>query len=382
MPDRTLPAAEGGRRSSDAADGAGLHLRARRLPALAQSPDDQRHGGEPRGAGAAAMRVLRARGAQPDPSTVERVRTGLNPELAHPRHRPDHVRRPQQALRPGGGGRARAYGRQGLPARSFRATCGSRKRRRTASRRCSTTSNAPAARPICGSPARSSSASARSAPPDPGVSTRMATEPRQAPGPRPRCAFCIHSAGERALRGACRRRRSRRNRCTPDGFPRSYPPQSPQSPHASSAADELEDLAASIRAHGIVQPIVVRRRSGSEASGAEATRSSPASGAGAPRRSPGCTTCPITILDVSDKQALELAIVENVQRSRPQPDRGSEGLPGADRGILLYAGGPRRRRSARAASMSRTRCGSCACPTRSSPCWNPASFPPVMDAPF
>ena len=50
-----------------------------------------------------------------------------------------------------------------------------------------------------------------------------------------------------------------------------------------------------------------------------ATRSSPASGAGGRRSAPGCTTCRSLIHDVSDREALELAIVENVQRADLNP---------------------------------------------------------------
>ncbi len=45
------------------------------------------------------------------------------------------------------------------------------------------------------------------------------------------------------------------------------------------------------------------------------TRSSPASGAGARRSAPGCTTRRSILVEADDKQALELAIVENVQRA-------------------------------------------------------------------
>ena len=46
--------------------------------------------------------------------TVEQVKTTLNPELTHPRHRADDVRRAQQSLQPGGRRRARIHGPQGL----------------------------------------------------------------------------------------------------------------------------------------------------------------------------------------------------------------------------------------------------------------------------
>ena len=44
--------------------------------------------------------------------TVEQVKTTLNPELTHPRHRADDVRRAQQPVQPGGRRRARVHGRK------------------------------------------------------------------------------------------------------------------------------------------------------------------------------------------------------------------------------------------------------------------------------
>ena len=52
-----------------------------------------------------------------------------------------------------------------------------------------------------------------------------------------------------------------------------------------------------------------RRRS------ATSTRSSPASGAGGRRSGPACTTCRSSSTTSSDREALELAIIENVQRA-------------------------------------------------------------------
>ncbi len=48
-------------------------------------------------------------------------------------------------------------------------------------------------------------------------------------------------------------------------------------------------------------------------------RSSPASAAGARRSAPGLHEVPVVVHDVSDKEALELAIIENVQRSDLNP---------------------------------------------------------------
>ena len=61
-----FPAAQGGVGAADGAARDGLQLHPRRLSAVAQSSHHQRHGREPRGARAAAMRVLRARGSEPN----------------------------------------------------------------------------------------------------------------------------------------------------------------------------------------------------------------------------------------------------------------------------------------------------------------------------
>ena len=81
-------------------------------------------------------------------------------------------------------------------------------------------------------------------------------------------------------------------RVAADGGRRTLPiefiDRNPRNPRRDFREEDLEELAASLKAHGIVQPIVVRPVAGIDAS---ATRSSPASGAGARRSAPGCTTC-------------------------------------------------------------------------------------------
>jgi hypothetical protein len=60
---------------------------------------------------------------------------------------------------------------------------------------------------------------------------------------------------------------------------------------------KLEDLARSIKANGVIQPIVVRA-SRARWAGASAIRSSPASAAGAPRSRRQLTQVPIVVKDV------------------------------------------------------------------------------------
>ena len=79
--------------------------------------------------------------------------------------------------------------------------------------------------------------------------------------------------------------------------------------------DELEDLSRSIKEHGIVQPILVRSVEGT----GNGDNASFEIIAGERRwraaQLAGLHEVPIIIRDVDDRQALELAIIENVQRA-------------------------------------------------------------------
>jgi ParB family chromosome partitioning protein len=85
----------------------------------------------------------------------------------------------------------------------------------------------------------------------------------------------------------------------------------PHNPRKAFAADELEQLAASIREKGIVQPILVRPAPGIPdayeiIAGERRWRAA---------QKAGLHDVPVVVHEVSDKEALELAIVENVQRA-------------------------------------------------------------------
>ncbi|WP_011582780.1 MULTISPECIES: ParB/RepB/Spo0J family partition protein [Chelativorans] len=88
----------------------------------------------------------------------------------------------------------------------------------------------------------------------------------------------------------------------------------PRNPRRNFAEGDLAELAHSIREHGIVQPVVVRP--------------APAAGryeiiAGERRwraaQKAGLTEIPVIIREVDDRAALELAIIENVQRADLNP---------------------------------------------------------------
>lgn len=92
----------------------------------------------------------------------------------------------------------------------------------------------------------------------------------------------------------------------------------PNNPRRSFAAGDLEDLTRSVREKGIVQPILVRPQPGQPISdnryeiiaGERRWRAA---------QQAGLHEIPVLIQSVSDKEALELAIVENVQRSDLNP---------------------------------------------------------------
>ena len=89
----------------------------------------------------------------------------------------------------------------------------------------------------------------------------------------------------------------------------------PRNPRREFAEDLLEDLVQSIRTHGLVQPIVVRPEP------ANPNRFEIIAGERRWRAAQraGLNEVPVVIRQVDDRQALEIAIVENVQRSDLNP---------------------------------------------------------------
>ena len=84
----------------------------------------------------------------------------------------------------------------------------------------------------------------------------------------------------------------------------------PRNPRKSFGAADLDDLTASVREKGVVQPILVRPVEGAVDSyeivaGERRWRAA---------QKAGLHEVPVVVRDLSDKEALELAIVENVQR--------------------------------------------------------------------
>ena len=84
----------------------------------------------------------------------------------------------------------------------------------------------------------------------------------------------------------------------------------PRNPRRHFAAAELEELAASIKERGVIQPIAVRPAPG--ATGMFEIIAGERRWRAAQRA--GIHDVPVVVLEVSDAEALELAIIENVQR--------------------------------------------------------------------
>src|ERR1700677_3091024 len=81
----------------------------------------------------------------------------------------------------------------------------------------------------------------------------------------------------------------------------------PQQPRTVFQPDRLEELAASIRVNGIIQPLIVRRHGEGYQIIAGERRWRAAQLA-------GLTEVPVVVQDVADPQMLELALIENIQR--------------------------------------------------------------------
>jgi ParB family chromosome partitioning protein len=89
----------------------------------------------------------------------------------------------------------------------------------------------------------------------------------------------------------------------------------PRNPRKAFDESELADLAASIRERGVVQAILVRPAAG----GAEGYEIIAGERRWRAAQRAGLHEVPIVVHDVSDREALELAIIENVQRADLNP---------------------------------------------------------------
>ncbi|MBU0672224.1 MAG: ParB/RepB/Spo0J family partition protein [Candidatus Margulisbacteria bacterium] len=92
----------------------------------------------------------------------------------------------------------------------------------------------------------------------------------------------------------------------------------PRQPRSSFAKEGLEDLASSIKEQGVIEPILVRMRTGKYELVAGERRWRAAKQA-------GLTVIPSIVKDFTDEQSLELALIENLQREDLNPMDEAEG---------------------------------------------------------
>ena len=95
----------------------------------------------------------------------------------------------------------------------------------------------------------------------------------------------------------------------------------PRNPRRTFSDTELKELSESIKQHGVIQPIVVRPVKGAQdrfeiIAGERRWRAS---------QMAGLHEVPIVPVDISDSDALEFAIVENVQREDLNPMEEAQG---------------------------------------------------------
>jgi ParB family chromosome partitioning protein len=93
----------------------------------------------------------------------------------------------------------------------------------------------------------------------------------------------------------------------------------PFQPRKAFDDDELASLRDSIRNHGVLQPLVVRRIDGRFQLVAGERRLRAA-------RAAGLAAVPVTVVDFNDQQVLEAALVENIQRSDLNPIEKAQGF--------------------------------------------------------
>ncbi len=87
---------------------------------------------------------------------------------------------------------------------------------------------------------------------------------------------------------------------------------SPLQPRKDFAGEQLTELMDSIREHGIIQPLIVRMRNGKHELIAGERRWRAA-------RELGLAEVPVILREASDKDVLEMALIENIQRAGLNP---------------------------------------------------------------
>jgi|SRR5690349_4294599 len=87
----------------------------------------------------------------------------------------------------------------------------------------------------------------------------------------------------------------------------------PYQPRTRFDDEAIRELAASIRANGVLQPVILRKATQGEyqlVAGERRIRAAQVA---------GLTTIPAVVRDVSDRELMEMALVENIQRENLNP---------------------------------------------------------------
>ncbi len=92
----------------------------------------------------------------------------------------------------------------------------------------------------------------------------------------------------------------------------------PKQPRTVFSEEELNELAASIKEHGIIQPLIVNEKGNGEYTLIAGERRLRAA------RVAGLTDVPVISRDADDKELLELALIENIQREDLSPLEAAE----------------------------------------------------------
>lgn len=87
----------------------------------------------------------------------------------------------------------------------------------------------------------------------------------------------------------------------------------PRQPRSRFDTDDLKDLAASIREHGVIQPLVITKDENGEYTLIAGERRLKAS------KMAGLKTVPVILREASEQERLEVALIENVQRTDLNP---------------------------------------------------------------
>src|SRR3989304_566600 len=92
----------------------------------------------------------------------------------------------------------------------------------------------------------------------------------------------------------------------------------PHQPRTTFPKDQLEELAASIRAHGVIQPLIVKRGPGGQYTLIAGERRLHAA------KLAGLVEVPVVLREADDQGLVELALVENEDRADRSPLEAAE----------------------------------------------------------